>query len=114
MASGWECHDDGNVRLTFAQPKKSLEVFRALAAGSASAFDGLCDLFDARTKNGDDMKNESDLLDKAIDSIKATFGKRAAAGLFSGRDGKLPTQAETPSTSADLELVTWLVIMESA
>ena len=31
--------DDGNVRLTFAQPKQSLEVFRTLAAVRQAAFD---------------------------------------------------------------------------
>ncbi|MEX2607805.1 MAG: hypothetical protein WD708_10710, partial [Kiritimatiellia bacterium] len=31
--------------------------------------------------------------------------------LISGRDGLLPTQTDTPASSADLELVTWLVIM---
>lgn len=45
--------DDGNVRLGFAQPKQSLEVFRALATGRESADAKLHDLFDARTGNGD-------------------------------------------------------------
>lgn len=104
--------DDGNVRLTFAQPKQSLEVFRTLSAGQSSPRNNLCDLFDDRTKNGADMAHENDLLERAIESIKATFGKRAAASLFSGRDGKLPTAESTPSSSADLELVTWLVIVD--
>ena len=48
---------------------------------------------------------------RAVDSIKTTFSKRAAAALFSGRSGLLPTESDTPNSSADLELVTWLVIM---
>ena len=80
--------DDGNVRLTFAQPKQSLEIFRTLAADHSSALDTLCDLFDSRTKNGADMTHENELLERAIQSIKATFGKRAASALFSGRDGQ--------------------------
>ncbi|EDY83482.1 Helicase conserved C-terminal domain protein [Verrucomicrobiia bacterium DG1235] len=102
--------DDGNVRLTFAQPKQSLEVFRALAASQSTALDGLCDLFDDRTGDGTTMKHENLLLERAVESIKATFGKRAASTLFSSRDGKLPSSKDTPSSSADLELVTWLVI----
>ena len=43
---------------------------------------------------------------------KATFGKRAAAAVFTGRDGKLPSAQDTPAASADLELVTWLVIAD--
>lgn len=104
--------DDGNVRLSFAQPKQSLEVFRALAARQSSANAELHDLFDARTDNGADMSHENRLLDHPVESIKATFGKRAAAALFSGRDARLPSNSETPTSQEDLELVTWLVIVE--
>ncbi len=104
--------DDGNVRLTFAQPKQLLEVFCALAAGQSSALGNLCDLFDHRTQQGTDMAHENHLLDRAVESIKTTFGKRAAAALFSSRDGKLPAKSDTPSSGTDLELVTWLVIAD--
>ncbi len=57
------------------------------------------------------ITHENNLLERAVESIKATFGKRAAAALFAGRDGKLPSTQDTPASSADLELVTWLVIM---
>ncbi len=104
--------DDGNVRLNFAQPKQSLEIFRALAAGKPSPLNNLCTLFDRRTNEGAEMKHENDLLDRAVESIKATFGKRAAGALLGGRDGKLPSAKDTPVSSADLELVTWLVIVK--
>lgn len=58
------------------------------------------------------MVHENKLLEHAVESIKATFGKRAAASLFSGREGKLPSAESTPASSADLELVTWLVIAD--
>ncbi|MFN9027182.1 MAG: ATP-dependent helicase, partial [Akkermansiaceae bacterium] len=105
--------DDGNVRLTFMQPKQCLELFRALAAGHVSAFTDLCDAFDNRTSNGTDMNHESHLLDSAMESIKRTFARRATSSLLSGRDGLLPTTSETPTSSDDMELVTWLVIMGS-
>jgi len=98
--------DDGSVRLTFAQPKQSLELLRALAAGQPAAFEQLCDLFDASTQNGTDMAHENTLLDRAIESIKATFARRSSASLLSGRGGLLPTASETPSAPDDLELVT--------
>ncbi len=106
--------DDGNVRLTFMQPKQCLELFRTLAAGHTSAFAKLCDAFDTRNQNGADMSHETHLLDAAIESIKRTFARRAGVALLSGRDGMLPRADETPSSSDDMELVTWLVIMESA
>lgn len=104
--------DDGTVRLTFAQPKQSLELLRTLTAGHPAAFEKLCDLFDARTQNGTDMAHENRLLTNAVESIKATFARRAAASLFSGRDGTLPKASETPQSAADLELITWLVIVD--
>ena len=104
--------DDGNVRLTFMQPKQCLELIRTLAAGQSSAFTKLCDAFDSRTQNGQDMTHETKLLDSAVESIKRTFARRAAAGLFSGRDGTLPKTSDTPSSSDDLELITWLVITD--
>lgn len=106
--------DDGNVRLTFMQPKQCLELFRALASGQASAHHALCDAFDARTTNGSDMTHETQLLDRAVQSIKHTFARRATSGLFAGRDGVLPKASDTPSSANDLELVTWLVILDPA
>lgn len=104
--------DDGNVRLTFMQPKQALELFRALASNHTSAFTDLCDAFDARNGTGSDMSHESALLDSAMESIKRTFARRATSSLLSGRDGLLPTTSETPTSSDDMELVIWLVVMK--
>lgn len=106
-------HDDGNVRLTFAQPKQCLNLFKELAAKEESAYTELCDLFDANTQNGNDMTHQSKLIEAAALSIKNTFQRRASAHLLSGRDGILPSFQETPSSTDDLKLITWLVIMES-
>lgn len=105
-------HDDGTVRLSFTQPKQALNLFRDLAAGLPSAQEKLCDLFDQQTQDGADMSHYSELIRKATESIAHTFTKRAAASLFAGRDGKLPTTEETPSElENEYELLTWLVIM---
>jgi len=104
--------DDGNVRLTFMQPKQALDLFRSLAANHVSAFTDLCDSFDARNANGSDMSHESRLLDSAMESIKRTFARRATTSLLSGRDGLLPMASETPTSADDMELVTWLIVME--
>jgi len=106
-------HDDGTVRLTFTQPKQALNLFRDLAASLPSAQEKLCDLFDSQTSDGSDMSHYDELIHKATESIAHTFTKRAAASLFAGRDGKLPTAEETPSELEDeYELLTWLVILD--
>ena len=107
-------HDDGTVRLTFAQPKETLTLLRDLSAGESSAFEQLCNLFDARTRDGTDMTLYSDRLQKALTSIEHTFQRRTAANLTTSRSFILPIQTEQPAASRpnDFELVTWLVIAD--
>lgn len=104
--------DDGTVRLTFTQPKQALNLFRDLAAGEPSALQDLCDLFDAKTENGADMKHYSDLIKKALQSITRTFSKRALNALSSDHEGRLPNASESPSELEDeYELLTWLILI---
>ena len=108
-------HDDGEVRLTFAQPKQVLNLWRELAAGRATAYEDLCALFDARTRDGADMQHYDTLVNAALASIGATFTERAIGGLFAGRSGKLPTAGAVPPALHDAyELVTWLVMLAPA
>ena len=106
-------HDDGTVRFSFAQPKETMLLFRDLAAGETSAFDRLCDRFDAATKDGADMSLYDGLLRKALASIEHTFQRRAASSLLASRGAILPTATETPVAGGDdFDLVTWLVILD--
>jgi hypothetical protein len=102
--------DDGNVRFGFAHPKQILDIYRILCSGKAEAYTQLCNLFDQETNHGSDMKAYDTLLQKAVDSLAATFRKRAASGLQSGRGFVLPDAKEQVHEKTDLELVTWLVI----
>ena len=102
--------DDGNVRFGFAHPKQILDIYRVLCSGKAEANTQLCNLFDQQTNHGSDMKAYDTLLHKAVDSLAATFRKRAASGLQSGRGFVLPDAKEQVHEKTDLELVTWLVI----
>ena len=101
---------DGTVRFSFAQPKQILEVCRLLCAGKTAAYQQLCNLFDAETSNGADMKLYSKLLAATVDSIARTFQKRVAAGLQSGRGFVIPDQQEQARQTTDFDLITWLVI----
>jgi SNF2 family DNA or RNA helicase len=106
-------HDDGTTRFSFARPKESLLLFRDLAAGEPNAFEQLCDLFDSRTNDGNDMSHYDGLLKKALASIESTFQRRAAASLLANRGAILPGAGETPNAEgSDFELVTWLVILK--
>ena len=104
--------DDGNVRFGFAHPKQILDIYRILCSGKEQPYAELCNVFDQQTKHGSDMKTYDTLLQKAVDSLAATFRKRAASGLQSGRGFVLPNAQEQVHEKTDLELVTWLVIKE--
>jgi SNF2 family DNA or RNA helicase len=101
---------DKTVRLTFAQPKQILEMYRALCAGKKTPYEELCALFDAETQNGADMTRYNALLDAAVRSIENTFTKRALGALKNSRDAVLPEKNQQANTKTDFELVTWLVI----
>lgn len=102
--------DDGNVRFTFTHAKQILDIFRILCAGKDQPYKQLCDLFDRETSRGADMAAYDTLLKKAVASISALFGRRAATGLASSRTFVLPNVEEHVHEDSDLELVTWLVV----
>jgi len=103
---------DGTVRFGFAQPKQILEIFRLLCAEKTISYEALCNCFDQETRNGSDMSVYSTLLHKATDAIVATFRRRVAAGLQTGRDFVIPDQNEQANDTTDFELITWLVIKD--
>ena len=105
--------EDKEVRYTFAHPKQILDILRQLCRDRTAACDELCELFDAQTSNGSDMRFYTELLSAAVDSITRTFQKRVAAGLQQGRDFVIPDKQEQARDAADFELVTWLVIKQA-
>jgi SNF2 family DNA or RNA helicase len=105
--------DDGNVRLGFAHPKQILGAYRELCVDKAEPYENICTIFDDFTKNGADMTFYDVLLEKAVQSIVATFRKRVMTGLQAGRSFVIPIQQEQASETTEFELVTWLVISPS-
>jgi helicase-like protein len=104
--------DDGNIRFGFAHPKQILDICRIVCSGKGEPYTQLCNLFDQQTNHGTDMKTYNVLLQKAVESVAATFRKRVASGLQSGRGFVLPNAQEQVHDTTDLELVTWLVIAQ--
>jgi SNF2 family DNA or RNA helicase len=102
--------ESGDVRFGFVHPKQILTIYRELCAGTPAPHEALCNVFDQLTSNGSDMAVYDRLLQRAVDSIVATFRKRVAAGLQGGRSFVIPSQREQASETTDFELVTWLVI----
>ncbi len=105
--------DDGNVRFGFAHPKQILDIYRILCSGKSEPYSQLCNIFDQQTNHGADMTAYDVLLKKAVASVAATFRKRAASGLQSGRGFVLPDEQDQVNETTDLELVTWMVVKQS-
>lgn len=102
--------DDGTVRFGFAQPKQTLELFRDLCLGRASADDTLCSLFDRETQDGAEMERYSDLLQAAVRDIERRFIRRSVERLQSDRNALLVAESAQARRADDFELITWLVI----
>ncbi len=106
--------DDGSVRFGFAQPKQVLGIYRELCAGKTTACHELCSRFDQQTGDGANTAHYDALLQRAVASIAATFRKRVASGLQTSRSFIIPHKEEQASETSDFELVTWLVIRQTA
>jgi len=103
----------GQVQFAYAQAKQTLQLYRALCANKTNAQQTLYDHFDKLTRNLENLEKETALLRTALDNIRSTFQRKAAQGLFSGRDASIPKLEEQVTEETQFELVTWLVISEN-
>lgn len=103
--------DDGQVRFNYTNAKHILEIYRLMCSGKSQPFEELCDLFNTETKQGEDMKQYTELLMKAIDEISRVFNKRSSQKITGNVRGALLIPISKRINEADnFELVTWLVI----
>jgi len=103
--------DDGQVRYNYTNAKHILEIYRLMCAGKSQPFEELCDLFNTETYHGEDMKQYTELLKKAIDEISRVFNKRSSQKISGNDRGALLIPKSKRINEADsFELVTWLVI----
>ena len=103
--------DDGEVRFNYIHAKQILEIYRLLCSGRQVPYDTLCDLFNAETKQGEDMERYFHLLNKAAKEIRRIFDKRSVARITGNdRGGLLVPKAKRVADAEGFELITWLII----
>jgi len=103
--------DDGQVRFNYTNAKHILEIYRLMCAGKSQPFEELCDLFNTQTHHGEDMKQYTELLKKAIDELSRVFNKRSSQKITGNDRGALLIPKSKRINEADnFELVTWLII----
>ena len=103
-------YEDGSKIYNYTSAKSILEVYRLLCSGEKIPYQKLCDLFNAETNNGSDMKKYTDLLDKSVAEIMSSFKRRSAQKLTTSRTAVLIKKDKQVSNVNDFELVTWLII----
>ncbi len=108
--------DDGQTRFGCTNTRQALGVFESTSVGKPEPLLALCDAFNTETDNGRNMARYDELMKAVVAQIAEAHGKTQAKGLGLGgsRDFVLPAASEAPNDLEGFELVTWLVISDSA
>lgn len=102
---------NNEIKYTFVNSKKILEIYRVLCLGKEKADSYLYELFDQQTDYGNHLEQFDDLLYSAISKIKERFETKAFSGLFSSKTFVMPNKENQINSIEDFELITWLVII---
>ena len=99
---------DGKVVCDYLNPKKLLDTIRLLCRGKSEPIMSLCAKFNEETDDGRNMKEISQLLSNAINSIIDTKEESDIDSLF--RRGGTTALLSTVSGLDDFELICFLVV----
>ncbi len=99
---------DGSILVKNTNPKKILDIYKAICTGKDEIIKELVNEFNTETKNGNKMEKYTSLLEKAIFDIKGYIEEKGVKSLF--RLGKSTILDNKVTGLNDFELVTFLVI----
>lgn len=100
--------NDGDVRLSFVQSKKILDICKKLCKGNDEVCRELVEQFNKETNDGSYMKEYSALLETAIKNLIGKKQEAGVASLFS--KGGTTMQKEFFDGIEDFELISFLVL----
>jgi len=100
--------DDGNILVKNTNPKRILDIYKAICLGKDEVIKKLVHEFNIETKNGNKMDKYTDLLEKAVFDIKGVIEEKGIKSLF--RLGKSTILDNKVTSLDDFELITFLVI----
>lgn len=100
--------NNGEIELNHLEAKKMLDTIRLLCKGKSEPNNALCALFNKETRNGKNMKQCSELLSKAIDSIIETKDMSDIDSLF--HSGGTTINNLTIKGLDDFELICFFVV----
>ena len=102
--------NDGEVICNHLSPKELLDLMRQACKGQTQPIKALCDRFNEETEDGRDMRQYSDLLQKAIHSIIDVKEEVDIIRLFS--IGETTALTDDILGLDDFELICFLVVRE--
>lgn len=102
--------DDGTVKFNYTGAKQILDIYRLLCSSKTTAYEYICQIFNAETNDGNNMSKYSELLEKAVWEIKHVFKKRSLSSLTKSRSATISNKSEQITDLETFELITWLVI----
>ena len=101
-------HSDGSIHVKNTNPKKILDLYKVLCQTKSEPIESLVKKFNKKTKNGSDMSEYTDLLEKAVYDIKGIVEQKGIQSLF--QLGQATLLDNTVSGLNDFELVSFLVV----
>ena len=104
--------EDGQIACDYLNPKKMLDTIRLICRGRTEPLSDLCREFNKETNDGKDMREVSQLLNEAIESIIATKEESDIDSLF--KAGGTSALMSAVSGLDDFELICFLVVRENA
>ena len=99
---------DGSIHIKNTNPKKILDLYKVLCQTKSEPIESLVKSFNKKTKNGSDMSEYTDLLEKAVYDIKGIVEQKGIQSLF--QLGQATLLDNTVSGLNDFELVSFLVV----
>ncbi|MCD4827447.1 MAG: DEAD/DEAH box helicase family protein [Acholeplasmataceae bacterium] len=100
--------EDGTIMIKNTNPKKILDIYKAITSNKNEPIKRLVNEFNQETKNGNKMDKYTGLLEKAIFDIKGYIEEKGIKSLF--RLGKSTILDNKVTGLDDFELITFLVI----
>ena len=99
---------DGSIHIKNTNPKKILDLYKVLCQTKDKPIEKLIKAFNKKTKNGSDMTEYTELLEKAVYDIKGIVEQKGIQSLF--QLGQATLLDNTVSGLNDFELVSFLVV----
>ena len=101
--------ENGEVLYNHVHVKKILDIYRSLCHGRQEVEEQLYNVFYEETKNGKNMSDYKELLERATDEIVGKMDQQATLNIFSlGNLDSLVTSANT--SLQDFEIISYLIV----